>query len=65
MTRYPFEIIAGALLDYSGSGQGVDEMLIAIAEGQASAILEELEQEGWCVVRRFNINDNKPQEVAA
>ena len=34
------DIVAKALYDWAGSGQGVDDMLAAIAEGQADDILD-------------------------
>ena len=41
------DIVAKALYDWAGSGQGVDDMLAAIAEGQADDILDALTDAGW------------------
>lgn len=44
------EIIADALFEFSGSGQGVDDMLAAIAEAQSDVILSALSAAGYRVV---------------
>jgi len=36
------DVIVGALLDYSGTGQGVDDMLFDIASSQAKVIIEKI-----------------------
>ncbi len=44
------EIIARALVDWSGSGQGADDMLAEIANGQADAILAALTAGGYRIL---------------
>ncbi len=49
------EIIARALVDWSGSGQGADDMLAEIANGQADAILAALTAGGYRILARGEI----------
>jgi len=46
----PKQTIIGALMLVSGSGQGVDEMLFAIAKTQAAQILSDLNDNGFVIV---------------
>lgn len=48
----PKPTIVGALFTFSGSGQGVDDMLIEIAKGQADQILSDLNDDGFVIVKR-------------
>lgn len=71
--KSPSEVIAAALLEYSGSGQGVDDMLVEIAQSQTSAIIDDLRAAGYIIVRHDAIrlaqahaaweaaNDNAPE----
>lgn len=74
----PHDTIAQALFDFSGSGQGVDDMLADIAASQATAILDSLKANGWLIVSKGAIgraqrdavaehvaaNDNRPGALA-
>lgn len=51
MTPSAKEVIAMALYEYSGSGQGVDDMLAEIAMAQTDAILAALEAAGYVVTK--------------
>ena len=46
------EVIAAALFEWGGSGQGVDDILAEIATAQAVAILAALDAAGLVVVPR-------------
>jgi hypothetical protein len=46
----PREIIAQSLFDFSGSGQGVDDMLEAIAFEQSHAIFNDLKTAGFTII---------------
>lgn len=48
----PKPTIVGALFTFSGSGQGVDDMLLDIAKGQTEQILSDLNDDGFVIVRR-------------
>ena len=50
------DVIAGILFEYSGSGQGVDEMLAEIATAQADAIIAGLEASGRSIVHKDEIH---------
>lgn len=50
------DVIAGILFEYSGSGQGVDEMLAEIATAQADAIISGLEASGRAIVHKDEIH---------
>jgi hypothetical protein len=50
------DVIAGILFEYSGSGQGVDEMLAEIATAQADAIISGLEASGRSIVHKDEIH---------
>lgn len=41
------DCIVGALLEFSGTGQGVDDMLYDVAQLQARKIVEALNLFGW------------------
>lgn len=56
MTNRVKEVIARALYEWSGSGQGVDDMLAEIAMAQSDAILAALEAAGYVVVERAVID---------
>jgi hypothetical protein len=47
----PEATIAQALFDYSGSGQGCDDMLADIALSQAKEIMKALKEQGFTVFR--------------
>lgn len=49
------DVIVGALMEYSGSGQGVDDMLYDIACGQADQIVAALHLFGWEVRPRQSV----------
>lgn len=44
-------IIADALFDWGGSGQGVDDMLQSIAASQANAVCEALARDGYWLMK--------------
>jgi hypothetical protein len=46
----PREVIAQSLFDFSGSGQGVDDMLEAIAFEQSHAIFNDLKTAGYSII---------------